>query len=142
MLTDAHPDAIIHTRITNDEKGLRRVTKKFHSYASVAYTPVVPLSPLTPSSVDDAREAFLLELASFQLSLKKSFMVCEAETRQVEEGHQSDWRNLMGPYGTREEAENALSSARERTEKWDAEERADREWGFDPKNASESGEGQ
>ena len=31
------------------------------------------------------REAFLLELASFQLSLKKSFMVCEAEARQVEE---------------------------------------------------------
>ena len=85
MLTDSHPDAIIHTRITNDEKGLRRVTKKFHSYASVAYPPVVPLSPLTPSSVDDAREALLLELASFQLSLKKSFMVCEAEARQVEE---------------------------------------------------------
>ena len=85
MLTYSYPDAIIHTRITNDEKGLRRVTKKFHSYASVAYTPVVPLSPLTPSSVDDAREAFLLELASFQLSLKKSFMVCEAEARQVEE---------------------------------------------------------
>ena len=61
------------------------MTKKFHSYASVAYTPAVPLSPLTPSSVDDAREAFLLELASFQLSLKKGFMVCEAETRQVEE---------------------------------------------------------
>lgn len=79
------PDAIIHTRITNDEKALRRVTKKFHSYASVAYTPAVPLSPLTSSSVDDAREAFLLELASFQLSLKKSLMVCEAEARQVEE---------------------------------------------------------
>ncbi len=61
------------------------MTKKFHSYASVAYTPAVPLSPLTSSSVDDAREAFLLELASFQLSLKKSLMVCEAEARQVEE---------------------------------------------------------
>lgn len=85
LLTGPHLDAIIHTRITNDEKGLRRVTKKFHSYASVAYAPVVPLSPSTPSSVEDAREAFLLELASFQLSLKKSFMVCEAEARQVEE---------------------------------------------------------
>ncbi|KAI0751104.1 Tho complex subunit 7-domain-containing protein [Daedaleopsis nitida] len=78
-------DVIIHTRITNDEKALRRVTKKFHSYTSVAYTPAVPLSPLVSSSVDDAREAFLLELASFQLSLKKSIMVCEAEARQVEE---------------------------------------------------------
>ena len=45
------PDAIIHTRITNDEKALRRVTKKFHSYTSVAYTPAVPLSPLASSSV-------------------------------------------------------------------------------------------
>ena len=79
------PDAIIHTRITNDEKALRRVTKKFHSYASVAYTPAVPVSPLVSSSVDDARETFLLELASFQLSLRKGMMVCEAEARQVDE---------------------------------------------------------
>jgi len=64
------------------------------------------------------------------------------QTRQVEEGHQSDWRNLLGPYGTRDEAENALTTARQRTEKWDAEDRADREWGYDPKNASEFGEGQ
>lgn len=35
--------------------------------------------------MDDARDAFLLELAGFQLSLKKSLMVCEAEARQVEE---------------------------------------------------------
>ena len=37
------------------------------------------------TSVEDAREAFLVELASFHLSLKKSLMVCEAEARQVEE---------------------------------------------------------
>ncbi|KAI9000713.1 Tho complex subunit 7-domain-containing protein [Trametes punicea] len=78
-------DAIIHTRITNDEKALRRVTRKFHNYASVAYPSLVPPTPSTASSVDDAREAFLLELASFQLALKKSLMVCEAEARQVEE---------------------------------------------------------
>lgn len=36
-------------------------------------------------SVNDAREAFLVELASFQLTLKKSTMICEAEARQVEE---------------------------------------------------------
>ena len=76
-------DTIIHTRITNDEKALRRVTKKFHNYASVAYNPVVP--PSVATSVDDARDAFLVELASFHLSLKKSLMVCEAEARQVEE---------------------------------------------------------
>jgi THO complex subunit 7 len=61
------------------------VTKKFHTYASVAYDPVVPPTPTAASSVDDARDAFLVELASFHLSLKKSLMVCEAEARQVEE---------------------------------------------------------
>jgi THO complex subunit 7 len=35
--------------------------------------------------VEDAREAFLVEVASFQLSLKKSTMICQAEARQVEE---------------------------------------------------------
>lgn len=59
------------------------MTKKFHNYASVAYNPVVP--PSVATSVDDARDAFLVELASFHLSLKKSLMVCEAEARQVEE---------------------------------------------------------
>ncbi len=47
------------------------------------------------------------------------------ETRQVEEGHQSDWRNLMGPYPTREQAERAVQSAREKTERWD---REDAQW--------------
>lgn len=47
------------------------------------------------------------------------------KTRQVEEGHQSDWSNLLGPYPTREQAENALAAARENTEQWDE---ADRRW--------------
>ncbi|MFP5347289.1 MAG: SPOR domain-containing protein [Actinomycetes bacterium] len=46
-------------------------------------------------------------------------------TKQVEVGHQSDWRNLMGPYPTREQAENALETARANTERWDEE---DRRW--------------
>ncbi len=50
-------------------------------------------------------------------------------TKQVEEGHQSDSRDLMGPYPTREEAENALETARERTEQWD---REDEEWNRGP----------
>jgi hypothetical protein len=32
--------------------------------------------------------------------------------------------DLMGPYDTEQEAANALQSARERTEQWDAEDRA------------------
>lgn len=47
------------------------------------------------------------------------------KTRQVEEGHQSDWSNLLGPYGTREDAERALATAEANTEKWDE---ADRRW--------------
>lgn len=77
-------DAIIHTRITNDERPLRRVVKKFHNYASLVHHPFVPLGS-SSGTVEDAREAFLIELASFELALKKSMMVCEAERRQVEE---------------------------------------------------------
>jgi hypothetical protein len=46
-------------------------------------------------------------------------------TRQVEEGHLSDWSDLMGPYPTREAAERALETARANTERWDEE---DRRW--------------
>lgn len=78
-------DAIIHSRIINDEKALKKVVKRFHNYASVAY----PLTPATASTstavIDDARENFLIELAALHLSLKKSVLVCEAEARQVEE---------------------------------------------------------
>lgn len=87
-LTESNPDQIILARITNDERPLRRVLKKFHSYTSLSHTPLVPaLGSPSPDDdlVEDAREAFLVELASFQLSLQKSSMICEAEARQVEE---------------------------------------------------------
>jgi hypothetical protein len=47
------------------------------------------------------------------------------ETSQVEQGYKSDWTGRMGPYRTREEAENALSTAAQRNKEWD---RAEREW--------------
>ncbi|TFY67636.1 hypothetical protein EVJ58_g1474 [Rhodofomes roseus] len=75
-MTVQQEDGIIHTRITNDEKALRRVTRKFHSYTSLAYTAGPDPTPAT-STVDDAREAFLVELASFHLSLQKNLMVSE-----------------------------------------------------------------
>jgi hypothetical protein len=79
-------DTIIHSRITNDERALRRVVKKFTNYTTVAYSPVESSgSDQLNSAVEDAREAFLLELSSFSLQLKKAVMVCEAEARQVEE---------------------------------------------------------
>ncbi|KAH6915030.1 Tho complex subunit 7-domain-containing protein [Coprinopsis sp. MPI-PUGE-AT-0042] len=81
-LTAEEEDSIILTRITNDERPLRRVLKKFHQYATAASQG----SPTaTASSVEDTREAFVVELATYQLSLKKAAMVCEAESRQVEQ---------------------------------------------------------
>jgi THO complex subunit 7 len=46
-------------------------------------------------TVADAREAFLVELESFHLSLKKSVMICEAEARQVEEYQKEKQRIRM-----------------------------------------------
>jgi hypothetical protein len=40
-------------------------------------------------------------------------------TGQVEEGKQSTWTSLMGPYPTREAAEHALEHAHERSEAFD-----------------------
>ncbi|THJ67531.1 SPOR domain-containing protein [Arthrobacter echini] len=40
-------------------------------------------------------------------------------TREVEEDRQSDWKQLIGPYPTRAEAENALQKVQERNEAWD-----------------------
>ena len=46
-------------------------------------------------------------------------------TGAVEEGRQSPGSELMGPYATRQEAEQALRTAAERNEKW---EQDDEEW--------------
>lgn len=46
-------------------------------------------------------------------------------TQQVEEGPQSPSTELMGPYATSAEAQQALETAARRNESWDAE---DAEW--------------
>lgn len=40
-------------------------------------------------------------------------------TRQVEVDAQSDWRQLIGPYETRAEAEKALEKVAARNEAWE-----------------------
>ncbi|BDZ43276.1 hypothetical protein GCM10025865_25750 [Paraoerskovia sediminicola] len=45
----------------------------------------------------------------------------DTRTGEVTEGRTTGWRGRMGPYATREEAENALSTASERTQEWDDE---------------------
>lgn len=49
-------------------------------------------------------------------------------TGQVEEDSETARKDdLLGPYATREEAQNALQHARENTERWDEEDRRERE---------------
>ncbi|KAF7332016.1 hypothetical protein MKEN_00081900 [Mycena kentingensis (nom. inval.)] len=91
-LTADEEDQVVLARINNDERGLRRVIKKLHQYTALAYPAIVPHVPSAdrdpnapPPTLEDAREAFLVELASFRLMLRKSVMICEAEARQVEE---------------------------------------------------------
>ncbi|KAJ7638994.1 Tho complex subunit 7-domain-containing protein [Roridomyces roridus] len=105
-LTTEEEDNIIHMRIINinDERPLRRVIKKFHHYTSLSRPPLVlpvpaPGSTSPPPSLEDAREAFLVELASFQLLLKKSVMICDAEARQVEE-YQREKERINLEHGT------------------------------------------
>ncbi|MBL0886241.1 SPOR domain-containing protein [Myceligenerans indicum] len=47
------------------------------------------------------------------------------KTGEVEKGHRSSWTHLLGPYTTREEAEQALARARSRNEEWNAQDDAD-----------------
>jgi THO complex subunit 7 len=92
-------DAIIHSRITNDERALRRVVKKFNNYTAAAYSQVDTAgSDQSSSAAEDAREAFLVELSTFSLQLKKAVMVCEAEARQVEEYYRE--RQRIGKWFT------------------------------------------
>lgn len=46
-------------------------------------------------------------------------------TGEVEQGRVSPWNDRMGPYPTREAAEQALAKAAARSEAWDE---ADRRW--------------
>ncbi|KAF9645354.1 hypothetical protein BDM02DRAFT_3189801 [Thelephora ganbajun] len=83
--TPEEEDAIIHSRITNDEKVLKKVVKRFHTYASVAYPLHLPETRPEPLAIEEAKELFRVELESFHLTLKKAVLVCEAERRQVEQ---------------------------------------------------------
>lgn len=46
---------------------------------------------------------------------------------EVERGQQSLWTDRIGPYPTREAAQQALETARRRTAEWDEQDRAWRE---------------
>ena len=85
MAVYSFTEAIIHSRITNDEKVLKKVLKRFHTYASVAHPLHPPETRPEQTAIEEAKELFRVELESFHLTLKKAVLVCEAESRQVEQ---------------------------------------------------------
>ena len=50
----------------------------------------------------------------------------DTRTGEVGRGPSGSWSHRMGPYPTREEAEKALETARQRSEAWDEEDRRER----------------
>ncbi|VDC02511.1 unnamed protein product [Peniophora sp. CBMAI 1063] len=89
--TPEEEDTIVLSRITNDERPLKRVVRKFSTYAALAFPPAglreLDTAQNTAEKSVEAREALLVELGSFGLHLRKAAMVCAAEARQVEEYH-------------------------------------------------------
>ncbi len=55
---------------------------------------------------------------------KKKFYF-NTRTGKVEEGKRFSWVSRLGPYSSRQEAQNALDTAAERTEAWDEADRAE-----------------
>ena len=53
-------------------------------------------------------------------------------TGQVEQGAQSDWSQLLGPYGSREEAEGAMAKVAANNEAADAADDEDGKWDNNP----------
>lgn len=90
-------DALIHLRILSDERALRKVIKKFHTYV-FASEPGGKAHGADDReiSLDEAREALLAELATFQMTLQKSALVCQAEARQVVQYEQE--KDRIGEY--------------------------------------------
>ncbi|MCK6090080.1 SPOR domain-containing protein [Micrococcus endophyticus] len=65
---------------------------------------------------------------------EKSEYWYNVRTQQVEEGAQSDWSQLLGPFGTREEAQSAMSRVQANNEAADAADERDDHWDNNPFN--------
>ncbi|WP_298711255.1 SPOR domain-containing protein [Micrococcus sp. 2A] len=53
-------------------------------------------------------------------------------THEVEEGAQSNWKELLGPYASHAEAESALARVQARNEAFDEAEDHDEKWNANP----------
>ena len=65
---------------------------------------------------------------------EKSEYWYNVRTQQVEEGAQSDWSQLLGPFGTSEEAQSAMSRVQANNEAADAADERDDHWDNNPFN--------
>ena len=65
---------------------------------------------------------------------EKSEYWYNVRTRQVEEGAQSNWSQLLGPFGTREEAQAAMARVQANNEAHDAADERDDAWDNNPFN--------
>ncbi|KZT43005.1 hypothetical protein SISSUDRAFT_1040894 [Sistotremastrum suecicum HHB10207 ss-3] len=81
-------EALIQSRVNIDERPLRRLAKKFHTFSSLASS----TGNANVSSFEEAREAFLLELSSYHLLLSRSLTVWNAESRQIAQYHREKQR--------------------------------------------------
>ncbi|KDQ15398.1 hypothetical protein BOTBODRAFT_31720 [Botryobasidium botryosum FD-172 SS1] len=99
-------EAIIHARATNDERPLRRLIKKYHTFTSLARASPLPPAAGEGMSKDDARQAFLVELSSFRLLMQKNVLMQDVEERQVKEYEQERERIENKHDETRQEVVN------------------------------------
>ncbi|EJD48361.1 hypothetical protein AURDEDRAFT_112872 [Auricularia subglabra TFB-10046 SS5] len=72
QMTAAEEDSLIHSRLMNDERALRRLARRFHTYAEAE-----------PAARAQERDLFIDDLAAFQSTLATRALICEAEARQV-----------------------------------------------------------
>jgi THO complex subunit 7 len=77
----------------NDERPLRRLVRKFHAFSSQAQS--TSPEPSDSAQVEEAKRNFLLELATYQMNLRRSALSCQAESRQVTE-YQREKERLGG----------------------------------------------
>ncbi|KAF8605369.1 hypothetical protein BDV93DRAFT_521690 [Ceratobasidium sp. AG-I] len=91
--TQEQEEAIIHARVHTDDRAIRKLMKRLQTYlalnlAYISYQndPDPSLATLiTLAEVDNARDEFLIELASFRLGVQKTTLVIGAEGRQVQQ---------------------------------------------------------
>ncbi|KAG9120130.1 hypothetical protein FRC07_004507 [Ceratobasidium sp. 392] len=91
--TPEQEEAIIHARVHTDDRAIRRLMKRLQSYLALHFAYTSYQNNTDPSlatlvgltEVDNARDEFLVELASFRLSIQKATLVLGAEARQVQQ---------------------------------------------------------